>query len=151
MVQCGFKFSLPYEDISVCTRNKYISPTNSYEGPLRLCTPEALEGIRKTRRCIMSKHFKKLSHTIYECKYHLVCCPKYRHRILKDEIEKKQMSFFKYTSNRVPSRRLSENGYFPQSQRQTQIIVLEILQCIPVVIIFAFLDLGKNFSFSDGP
>jgi len=47
------------------------------------------------------------------------------------------------------NRRLSENGYFPQSLRQAQIIILEILQCIPVVIIFAFLDLGKNISFSD--
>ena len=46
-------------------------------------------------------------------------------------------------------RRLSENGYFPQSLRQAQIIILEILKCIPVVIIFAFLDLGKNISFSD--
>ena len=35
----------------------------------------------------MSKRFKKLSHTIYECKYHIVCCPKYRHRILKNEVE----------------------------------------------------------------
>ena len=34
----------------------------------------------------MSNRFKKLSHTIYECKYHIVCCPKYRHRIFKDEI-----------------------------------------------------------------
>ncbi|MCK4619264.1 MAG: IS200/IS605 family transposase [Desulfobacterales bacterium] len=33
----------------------------------------------------MSKRFKKLSHTIYECKYHIVCCPKYGHRIFKDE------------------------------------------------------------------
>jgi putative transposase len=30
--------------------------------------------------------FKKLSHTIYECKYHVVFCPKYRHRIFKGEI-----------------------------------------------------------------
>lgn len=30
--------------------------------------------------------FKKLSHTIYECKYHIVFCPKYRHRILKGDI-----------------------------------------------------------------
>ena len=30
--------------------------------------------------------FKKLSHTIYECKYHLVFCPKYRFRIFKDGI-----------------------------------------------------------------
>ena len=34
----------------------------------------------------MSKRFRRLSHTIYECKYHLVFCPKYRRRILKDEI-----------------------------------------------------------------
>ena len=47
------------------------------------------------------------------------------------------------------NRRLSENGYFPQSLRQAQIIILEILKCIPVVIISAFLDLEKNISFSD--
>lgn len=35
----------------------------------------------------MSKSFKKLSHTIYECKYHLVFCPKYRYKILKDEVK----------------------------------------------------------------
>jgi len=35
------------------------------------------------------------------------------------------------------------------SLRQAQIIILEILQFIPAVIIFAFLDLGKNISFSD--
>jgi REP element-mobilizing transposase RayT len=33
----------------------------------------------------MSKRFKKLSHTIYERRYHIVCCPKYMHRIFKDE------------------------------------------------------------------
>ena len=46
-------------------------------------------------------------------------------------------------------RRLSENGYFPQSLRQAEIIILEILHCIPVVTISAFLDLEKNISFSD--
>jgi putative transposase len=30
--------------------------------------------------------FKRLSHTLYECKYHIVFCPKYRHRILKEAI-----------------------------------------------------------------
>lgn len=30
--------------------------------------------------------FKRLSHTVYECKYHIVFCPKYRHRILRGEI-----------------------------------------------------------------
>ena len=34
----------------------------------------------------MSKRFRKLSHTIYECKYHLIFCPKYRYRILTGEI-----------------------------------------------------------------
>lgn len=34
----------------------------------------------------MSKRFRKLSHTLYECKYHIVFCPKYRHRIFVDEI-----------------------------------------------------------------
>ena len=36
----------------------------------------------------MSKRFRKLSHTIYECKYHLVFCPKYRYRVLTDEVRK---------------------------------------------------------------
>ena len=34
----------------------------------------------------MKERFRKLSHTIYECKYHIVMCPKYRYRIFKDEI-----------------------------------------------------------------
>ena len=34
----------------------------------------------------MSERFRKLSHSIYECKYHIVFCPKYRYRILADEI-----------------------------------------------------------------
>jgi putative transposase len=34
----------------------------------------------------MGKQFRKLSHTIYECKYHIVFCPKYRFRILKGKI-----------------------------------------------------------------
>ncbi len=46
-------------------------------------------------------------------------------------------------------RRLSENGYFSQSLRQAQILILEILPCIPVVKIIAFLDLEKTISFSD--
>jgi len=31
--------------------------------------------------------FRKLSHTIYECKYHVVFCPKYRLRIFREEIK----------------------------------------------------------------
>ena len=30
--------------------------------------------------------FKKLSHTIYGCKYHIVFCPKYRFRILDGQV-----------------------------------------------------------------
>ena len=30
--------------------------------------------------------FKKLSHTIYECKYHIVFCPKYPYRIFDGQI-----------------------------------------------------------------
>jgi len=32
--------------------------------------------------------FKKLAHAIWDCKYHLVWCPKYRFRILKGEVGK---------------------------------------------------------------
>ncbi|MBA3530778.1 MAG: IS200/IS605 family transposase [Ardenticatenales bacterium] len=34
----------------------------------------------------MSKRFKQLSHSLYECKYHIVFCPKYRYRIFQGEI-----------------------------------------------------------------
>ena len=34
----------------------------------------------------MTHQFKRLSHSLYECKYHIVFCPKYRHRIFKQEI-----------------------------------------------------------------
>ncbi len=34
----------------------------------------------------MTHQFKRLAHSLYECKYHLVFCPKYRYRILRDEV-----------------------------------------------------------------
>ena len=34
----------------------------------------------------MSSRFKKLSHSIYECKYHFVFCPKYRYHIFKGDV-----------------------------------------------------------------
>ena len=34
----------------------------------------------------MTPRFEKLSHSLYECKYHIVFCPKYRMRVLRDEI-----------------------------------------------------------------
>ena len=34
----------------------------------------------------MTRQFKRLAHSIYECKYHIVFCPKHRYRILRDEV-----------------------------------------------------------------
>jgi len=34
----------------------------------------------------MTREFKKLSHSLYQCQYHIVFCPKYRYRILKGEV-----------------------------------------------------------------
>ena len=39
--------------------------------------------------------FKKLSHSIYECKYHVVFCPKYRFKIFKDD------DIAKYTGQQI--------------------------------------------------
>ena len=36
----------------------------------------------------MTRQFKKLAHSLYECKYHIVFCPKYRYKILRDEVAK---------------------------------------------------------------
>ena len=35
----------------------------------------------------MTRKFERLSHSIYECKYHIVFCPKYRYRILRNDVE----------------------------------------------------------------
>ena len=34
----------------------------------------------------MTRQFKRLAHSLYECKYHVVFCPKYRYKILQDEV-----------------------------------------------------------------
>jgi len=34
----------------------------------------------------VTHEFKKLSHSLYECKYHIVFCPKYRLRVLSGEL-----------------------------------------------------------------
>ncbi len=34
----------------------------------------------------MTRKFNRLAHSIYECKYHVVFCPKYRHQVLRDEV-----------------------------------------------------------------
>lgn len=47
----------------------------------------------------MNNRFKKLSHSIYECKYHIVFCPKYRYRILEDVIaEYTRQQIYKFCS-----------------------------------------------------
>ena len=42
--------------------------------------------MRYFRRYIKTRQFKRLAHSLYECKYHLVFCPKYRYRILQGEV-----------------------------------------------------------------
>ncbi len=36
----------------------------------------------------MPRQFSKLSHSLYECKYHIVFCPKYRYKILDKDVSK---------------------------------------------------------------
>ena len=36
----------------------------------------------------MARQFRKLAHSLYECKYHIVFCPKYRYKILREEVSK---------------------------------------------------------------
>ena len=35
----------------------------------------------------MTRQFQRLAHSLYECKYHVVFCPKYRYPILRDEVK----------------------------------------------------------------
>jgi putative transposase len=34
----------------------------------------------------MTRQFRKLAHSLYECKYHVVFCPKYRYKSLQREV-----------------------------------------------------------------
>lgn len=36
----------------------------------------------------MTRHYKKLAHSLYECKYHIVFCPKYRYKMLQNDVSK---------------------------------------------------------------
>jgi len=45
-------------------------------------------GDPKDKRRYSMSDFKKLAHAIWQCKYHIVWCPKYRFRILKGAVEK---------------------------------------------------------------
>lgn len=52
---------------------------------------EYLRNIRvgdpKDKRRYSMSDFKKLAHAIWDCKYHIVWCPKYRFRILKGAVK----------------------------------------------------------------
>jgi putative transposase len=49
----------------------------------------------KTKGGTLMGRFKKLSHTIYECKYHVVWIPKYRHRVMTGELQQYIASMLK--------------------------------------------------------
>lgn len=36
----------------------------------------------------MTRQFRKLAHSLYEYEYHIVFCPKYRYKILQEEVSK---------------------------------------------------------------
>ena len=37
---------------------------------------------------VNTRRFRKLTHSLYECKYHVVFCSKYRYKILQAEVSK---------------------------------------------------------------
>jgi putative transposase len=57
----------------------------------------------------MTSRFRKLSRWLYECKYHIVFCPKYRYRIFKDTI-------VEYVRQQV----------YQLCQQKEQVVVLEL-------------------------
>lgn len=46
----------------------------------------------------MKEKVKKTNHSVYNINYHIVFCPKYRHHILKDELEYEILKLFKVIS-----------------------------------------------------
>jgi len=61
--------------------------------------------------------WKKLSHVIYQCKYHIVWTPKYRYRILQNEIaefvERKIRIVSEWKGNRETNPTLVQEGVRP--------------------------------------
>ena len=57
----------------------------------------------------MTSRFRKLSHSLYECKYHIVFCPKYRYRIFKE-------AMVEYVKQQV----------YQLCKQKEQVVVLEI-------------------------
>ena len=135
--------------IRVRIRNNLVA--QCFPGLDRLWSQAETENLGIVRWCLAPE---KISRLKLEDFLRMVA-PRYRgdrqyKRLLKIwQIASYSIAYCAGTALELDARRVTENGYFPQSQRQAQIIILEILQCIPVVIIFAFLDLEKNISFSD--
>ena len=51
----------------------------------------ALSGSKKPEA---KKEYKHSSHLVYSCQYHIVFCPKYRRKVLTDEIAKRAKELF---------------------------------------------------------
>jgi putative transposase len=47
-----------------------------------------------------TRQFKRLAHSLYECKYHIVFCPKYRYKILKNDIEE-YLTYISHIKNQI--------------------------------------------------
>jgi len=57
------------------------------------------------------QRFKKLSHSIYECKYHVVFCPKYRYRYLKGKVAIRIFEKYKAIGKQYWGRHFWSRGY----------------------------------------
>ncbi|MFP4573409.1 MAG: IS200/IS605 family transposase [Desulfobacterales bacterium] len=44
------------------------------------------QGTLRGKRRYSANHFKRLAHAVWECKYHVIWCPKYRFKILQGDI-----------------------------------------------------------------
>ena len=47
----------------------------------------------KTKRRYSMSEFKKLAHAVWQCKYHIAFCPKYRFKILKGAVRESVKEF----------------------------------------------------------
>ena len=47
----------------------------------------------------MTRQFRKLAHSLYECKYHIVFCPKYRYKIMGADMSKDIKQQINWLSN----------------------------------------------------
>ena len=61
----------------------------------------------------MTRQFKKLSHSLYECKYHVVFCPKYRYKILEEDVRAYVIQHIYRLSNQKDGVEVLENNVQP--------------------------------------